>query len=311
MILLKENGDEWIEVDSGVNSALREVVFGGGVFVVAGDNGIILRSPDGLVWERWESGVFQSLRALEWNGERFFALSGNLLLTALPGLEAWSSVPLQSGVIGKIRDTLIAGPDRVSIESDWSFVDLQNWEKSTGNNDDLIDGAFGAGLYLGCAANGRLLSSEDGREWQYHNSGISGEFLSLDWDGSSFVAMTDSREIMTSSDGYSWTRKQLPYDAKSIIELNGQYFASAASSVLATSLDGEFWTIDVRSPRSGPMASGGGRICMIVEGRLARVTSDGETWEEALLPAVRGYSAPFWTGGSFLLPIGEVAFGLL
>lgn len=58
MILLKENGDEWIEVDSGVNSALREVVFGGGVFVVAGDNGIILRSPDGLVWERWESGVF-------------------------------------------------------------------------------------------------------------------------------------------------------------------------------------------------------------------------------------------------------------
>ena len=300
-ILIKGEGNEWIEVSSGVSSTLREVVFGGGFFVAVGDNGIALRSADGLEWERWETGTFQSLRALEWNGERFFSLGISLLLTALPDQEVWSNVPLQSGVLGHIRDTLIAGPDRVLIETSWSFIDLEIWEEAAGGSYDLIDGAFGAGVYVGCAANGMLVTTEDGQQWGGGRAGVKGEIVSIDWSGSVFVVVTDCREILTSTDGYRWTRKQLPYNIYSVVELNGKYYTSTGDSVLATSVDGESWTVDIREWRNGEMVSGGGRICMIYAGAVSRVTSDGENWQEVELPAGGGHFNLIWTGEEFLI----------
>lgn len=148
---------------------------------------------------------------------------------------------------------------------------------------------------------GGLMVSTDGLDWtSYVLTGGDG-LASIDWTGERFVAVSADQEVLTSSDGYRWTLGQMPADSQNVAEFDGKFFVSTGKRVLAMSNDGEVWTVDVTLGKAGPMVAGSDRLCMIVEGRLARVTLDGETWEEVRLPPNRGFAGPFLAGGEFLL----------
>ena len=56
-----DNGVSWSSVSSGTPATLRSIKWDGSQFIAAGDAGVIITSPDGLVWTSRNSGVSSSI----------------------------------------------------------------------------------------------------------------------------------------------------------------------------------------------------------------------------------------------------------
>jgi len=86
----RPNGGSWSAVAS-PGSSFRSVVWGGGVFVAAGDAGILARSTDGLQWTRASSGVTADLWDVAWGGGNFIAVGyAGTVIRSRDGLD-WSA----------------------------------------------------------------------------------------------------------------------------------------------------------------------------------------------------------------------------
>src|SRR5437762_3341761 len=76
-ILTSPNSTDWTLQSSGVTNHLLGVVFGGGKFVVVGERGRVLLSPDGVNWTAYQMDTTLELRSVTYGGGVFVAVSGS------------------------------------------------------------------------------------------------------------------------------------------------------------------------------------------------------------------------------------------
>ena len=169
-------------------------------------------------------------------------------------------------------------------------------------------------------------TSTDGLTWEYGSMPFSALWCSVAWNGTIFCAVMSGLSVYspythacaTSSDGVTWTTRELPTNdeedenGNSDIASNGSLFVTAAydsAGTIYTSSDGITWT-----PRSAPTQFGGyggrfaygnGKFVGLVSAlgtTYCTTSSDGITWSAATTPSVTIYGRPSFENNIFVVP---------
>lgn len=90
IILTSSDGTTWSTNSSGPAANIYGLVYGNGLFVAAGDKGIITLPPDAAGWTRRSSGITNYLKGVIHDGSRFVAVGGKSVLTSADGA-TWNS----------------------------------------------------------------------------------------------------------------------------------------------------------------------------------------------------------------------------
>jgi hypothetical protein len=200
-ILTSPDGEHWTTPNSGTSVILTGVVWGSSGFVAIGDAGTILTSPDGSIWTKRNSGIKQTLFGVAFGNNTFVVVGdGGTMLTSSDGIE---------------------------------------WTPTNINPQDMSAIAFGNGIFLGTSTdsdfpgkmyldNDQTMTSTDGKIWHtvahpypppgqtgvMTFDGHSGGTTSVNFGGELFIA-TSVAGIFTSKDGNSWIPSSEPHDFKS------------------------------------------------------------------------------------------------
>jgi hypothetical protein len=225
---------DWTNRLSG-SAALRDVTWDGTVFIVVGDDGTILTSPDGIDWVARDSGIDNGLEAIAAYGQDIFAVGGSDALLSIDHGENWITKNIPDGldlsaVTVNATKVVAAGHQEdlgpmIILSEDrgdtWHVVDTFPAEAImftdlTYRGDLLIattDSPFGMD-------GGRVLVSLDGLEWN--------EVFHDEWAGLATVVQAGDQLIVggfestvhASLDGLNWTDKQTP-------DVSADYLSSA------------------------------------------------------------------------------------
>ncbi len=171
-IVRSTDGATWSAVSSGTNLSLQGVGYGmefvnGGdtnqvpaenpLFVIVGQNGLILTSSNGLSWTPRTSGTSQYLSDVTY-GNGYYVAVGNL--------------------------RILRSSDGIT----WSFAT---------NNVYFYRSAYCSGLFKAAGANGSIWSSTDGLTWDAETSGTTNLLRGISYAEDQFVAVGYNGTILT------------------------------------------------------------------------------------------------------------------
>jgi hypothetical protein len=235
---------EWELRSSGTGRPLNGVAFGNGRYVVAGDQGTVLVSTDGLSWRPEDAGSEWWLGAGFGNGSFLVVGTAGALATSsdtigwlerestttnwlydvtwglgtfvavgdegtlLTSMDSVSWTNRMSGTSNRL-DAVTAGPDQlVAVGFAGTVVTSTNglsWSLAERVTERwLHDVTYGDGLYVAVGELGTVLISTNGTHWEVQFSGTSRHLFAVGVDESGFVAVGQGGLILRSSDGTAW-----------------------------------------------------------------------------------------------------------
>jgi hypothetical protein len=199
------DGETWTWRSSGTSQSLKDVSYGGGIFLAVGEGGTILSSPDGVVWTPRNSGTGYDLNGVGYGQGTFVAVGD--------------------------QGTILTSPDG----STWAAGD-------SGTHQGLKKVAYGSRTFVAVGGNGTLLTSPDGAAWTARNSRTRGHLEGIVYGKKTFVAAGDA--ILTSPDGIGWTERAagMSHRITGVAYGSGVFAAVADNGVILTSSDGSEWT---------------------------------------------------------------------
>lgn len=211
-ILTSPDGHNWTNRLSGVGTALYSATFANGIFVVVGASGTILTSSDGITWTADTN-----------------PLTSNWLM----------SVTYANG-------QFIAVEDRGAI---LTSADGHVWAiRNSGALVAIQSVVYGRSKFVAVGGQS-VLSSADGERWTTHPFvlGPSAYFTCVAYAESLYVATSQAEPgqatpmVLVSSDAETWKTFDAPNNLFSVTYGNGQFVAVGLGTIL-TSPDGEVWT---------------------------------------------------------------------
>jgi hypothetical protein len=224
-----------------------------GLTIVGGDNGILYTSSDNSNWQRAVKDVDYSNPSIAY-GDGIFARYGSLpcVQISTDGSD-WQKI---SGT-PSLRTLTFGNGLWVGIDSTGAAaisVNAKSWETIPlpapgGNRIIFADGRFVA------EAAGGILTSEDGRNWQFINIPTAQTLTLIGYANGHWAAALDGSRPATSDNGLDWTVH--PAQAA----LHGMVFAAGADRFLAIGGGGmgygfAAWSVDGVNWQEQPLASG-------------------------------------------------------
>jgi photosystem II stability/assembly factor-like uncharacterized protein len=177
------------------------------MFVIIGDNGIIVSSADGTTWQAQTSNTSEHLSSIVY-GNGLFVCVGY----------SGTTITSSNGT---------------------------TWTKQASNtSDNLYSIIYGNGLFV-VVGNGGIFSSYSGSTWTHRSSELKEAAIKITYENNLFVAVGNyGKNIVTSSDGITWEVKSLNLaNWYGIAYGNNLYLAVGSSpAIIATSPDGITWT---------------------------------------------------------------------
>ncbi len=165
---------------------------------------------------------------------------------------------------------------------------------------------------------GGIMTSPNGSQWTFRNTGINNLLRGIAWSGTTYVAVGENSAILSSPDGETWTN----HSVDSIPDVNltdivwtGTAFVAVGGSTskysgnILNSTDGKTWTINPFSITKGfltGVANSGSLMVPIgkADGHPIMVTSpDGINWTPKTIPAA-GDATLYdvnWNGSQWLV----------
>ena len=190
-------------------SRFAAIGFGNNMFVILGDSGEILISPDGESWRSVNAPISASFRGIVWSGDKFVAVGdAGIILTSTDGVK-WTS-------------------------------------RNSGTDKSLRSIAFGNGVFVtvgGDIDNSVILTSSDGIIWTPNVDNFGCSIVAVFFGQAGFVVSAGEgyQLIMASPDGKGWkTISRLPDGYNFTAYGNGMY-VSVDSYFIKTSSDGVHW----------------------------------------------------------------------
>lgn len=205
-VLVSPDGVSWAHRASGVTTALNGVTHTGGQFVAVGDGGLVLTSPDGNKWTKRATSTTKALRCVVWTGTTLVALGDDgTALTSLTGV-VWTT-------------------------------------RFTGTSLDLLAAVWTGSKVQAVGELGISLESATGVAWAQSSQTPALSFTGVAWDGAQLVASTSSGTLHTSPNGVAWTQRYAGAEAlSSVIWTGGTLVACGSGGTLLTSPDALTWT---------------------------------------------------------------------
>lgn len=215
-------------------STLRDVAKGNGIYVVVGDNGVIITSKDGVTWQTQNGVVTANLSGVTYNpvSKLFYAVGdAGLVISSADGV-TWTiyknltpSVKLNS-IMSVKGDEVIVGESgnvfEVAVTSKRGIITVRGLDSpvnatatSFNGSDMMVIGTAAGGLYY------KTYSTFSTNNWTntktFTNMPISD--ISYDPIDSWFTTTTLNGAVIQSSDGKSWSSPVL-VDSTGSINLN-------------------------------------------------------------------------------------------
>ena len=302
-ILVSDDGNNWLAVDSETQNTLRAVAWGNGLWVAVGDFGRILTSSDGVTWTPRSAGFFFDLMGITWGGGLFVAVGENTsILTSTDGIQ-WTLRAMGTH------------PLRTIVWANGTFV-------AAGGEPPALVPA-GGGFDQRVAGQPLVLISRDGIAWTAEETPVDGQVSSIAFGGGRFVAATTSMQTMVSTNGEQWLaglESQGDGPEFTAVAYVGDRFIATYAGAYTTfgnyfvSLDGETWTTELWDMETGPfygnvraLTFGPHGAAGVADGlgysllHYLIVSSDGRKWHQSVkrLPGFETSAA--FAGGRFFL----------
>jgi hypothetical protein len=275
----------WVSRVSATPQSLSGAAYGAGLYVVVGDVGAIVTSPDGVTWTSRTSTTTNSLRSVCFGGGRFVAV----------------------GAVG----TILTSANGIT------------WKKETSNTTAFLSGVtYGAGKFVAVGGNGTGITSADGMTWVGVDTAAEGLFLQgVIFAGGRFLtygresAMEDGEihgTVRSSLDGTMWTTVTTPVssDVYTMAHFRGRYYTGGRFGECFSSADLVNWRTedagiytDIHS-----MATDGHTLVATSEGGGIRATGDGTVWTPVTSGVASTLFGALFAEGRFVV-VGGVSSG--
>ena len=172
-LLTSQDGLSWSQIAT-LGYWINGLVYGNGLFVAAGNSGEILTSPNAVTWTQRTTPSTTKRTSVAYGNGRFVA-AGNYpqpLWGSADGIN-WSVITPPSqvtyirGIVFANNQFVAAGSNTDgSILTFWTSPDGINWTNRPAPGTGIVnDIAYGNGIYLIVAQNGRVWTSPDGITW--------------------------------------------------------------------------------------------------------------------------------------------------
>lgn len=235
---ISPDGIEWDRSDTGVTATLRAVVRTPDGFLAAGDQGTILTSSNGTTWTKRTSAIVTPLYCVSSGG----------------GLQ------LAGGAAGRV----LTSPNGIV----WTL-------RSTGTISEVTGLAYGNGTHVAVCESGEIISSPDGATWVKQISPATGALSAVAFSGGQFLAVGALGEILSSADGVGWTRRRLSGVSRlrTVAAVSVGWMAAGDGGLVLSSADGISWSETVLGGAPDLVALGGGT------GAVFAFADDGGAWK--------------------------------
>lgn len=239
--------DTWSIRTSGTAARLTALDFGNGTYVVAGQQGRILTSIDGVQWTNQSSGIANDLYGVAY-GNGMFVVSGTFgtILTSTNGVnwtkQEHATANSNASVIYFVNGqyVLVSDNPTIGISSngiDWTYPSVpvtRIYQRA----------AFGNGRFVVAGQSSTILTSSDLLHWTPYEVGVS--YLTVAFGNGEFVMKGWTSEntptLLTSSDGLTWISHGPVLMSDSTISFGGNAFVSAGNGgEIFSSADGTNW----------------------------------------------------------------------
>ena len=312
--LSSADGINWAAVGPGPR---YDVAADGSQFVAVGATGRVSRSADGINWQPHNLHTLADLKAVSFvNGTWFAAGTKGSLYRSQDG-RSWTSANAGIGTatLGKVswNSTVYlvptAGSGCYTSPDGWSWTfhstpDAMAW---TASDRSGFRGEYG-GSSDGYSA-GYSLQSPDGVTWSRVNS--RSKLTGATYGGGLFVATTAGGEILTSTDGDTWTTCDTPTRSwlQSVVWTGNMYVAVGFSGTVLKSADGLAWqkvnAAGISATESlNYVVWTGSRLVAVAGSSKIFVSTNATTWSEATNPSGKAMDTIAWSG-SMLVAVGS------
>jgi hypothetical protein len=276
--------DPWTICSSGTASNLRGIAWNGMMYVVVGDTGATLTSPDGKNWTDRTS-TSHCFNSITWGAENYLAVAERFnwkptvadmfgyyqIFRSDDGIR-WDSATEESTHcwqnVRRVNDKFIAIQSglpilQISLDgSAWTSRSIDTFscpgplDVAFGKNNFVTVGGYSWDFpngWLGILYSGMLYSSIDCSTWTDRTPAGRPVLTSIIWVKDKFVAAGFNGSIYTSADGTIWTRRSSGTSASlwSISWGDDIFVAVGENGTILSSSDGINWS----SIHSGTMES--------------------------------------------------------
>lgn len=239
----------WINRETGSGNMLTASAFGNGVFVVGGEEGILLSSADGVTWKQEESPVTSLINAISFRNGRFIAVTSDGHILSSQKGNNWSvdytdeyGKPLRA--VSFCGNMFIAVGNNTIVTS-LNGIQWQQAELAEVPEVDLYAVTYGNGLTILAGSNGMLLYSKNNQEWKKAEADSASGFVAAAFGKHKFVAVTEDGRAFSSSDGMHWMGKNMlnryPLTCSNLVFVNNIFIAIGSPGLMAISTDGKIW----------------------------------------------------------------------
>ena len=262
MIFTSADGLAWTQRSSnplGLGD-FNAVAAGASGFVAVGVNGQIASSPDGQTWTKRDSGTAGALSGIVFGGGKYVAVSSTfgMVHSSTNGAD-WTNV-----LVANFNAVAYDGSQYVAVGNGGAVrtsPDALVWAtRVAASTAPALRGvAAGAGALVAVGDTGLIIRSSDaGVTWAPPtvptSVGVATiTFRAVIFAGGQFVAIGQdqigqvlSTVIVTSPDGITWTRRDVPYtqSARAITYTGSRYIVGGGTSTILTSTDAITWTAE-------------------------------------------------------------------
>ncbi|QHW31382.1 tandem-95 repeat protein [Paenibacillus rhizovicinus] len=152
--------------------------------------------------------------------------------------------------------------------------------------------AYGNGTFVGVGYYGKILRSDDGRNWQMaaDKTKLDVTYTSVTFGNGVFVAVGYEGAIMTSPDGWNWTQQASPVTSRiakvDYVAASGinQFFAVTAGGKLLTSSNGAAWIVKTIGGSDLTAIASNGSVVVIGDAAgHVHASSNGTNWTDQKL----------------------------
>jgi len=265
-------GTTWFASEAPASSGIA-ITYGNSLFVSVNHTGTsrILTSPDGIVWTIQTEPEQNSWFDVAYGNSLFVAVASggtinNKVITSLDGV-TWTN--------------------RTSVSSSWRGI------------------CYGNGQFVAVANSGtnQVMTSPDGINWTGHIVPVA-SWLKISWNGSIYVAIASGGQVMTSTNGTSWTMQSSPSDSNYGITYGTYGFVVVGYQKVMTSPDGLNWTLRTAPLNAWQSVAWSGKVYAAVgignDGFNAMTSPDGITWTLRATPTNLVGDAVIWANNKFV-----------
>jgi len=288
VIFEDQPGVNWVEQISGTSQVLHNAVWGGTLYVVVGNNGTILTSPDTVDWTARVSGTTAILYDVVWDESKFVAVGGGgVLLSSADGI-SWS--PVSSGTSDDLHNIIWNGMKFVAVGKNGSIIssnDGSSWVVAVTGVGHWLDGvAWDGSKFVVVGWMGGMLSSPDAINWTAQASGVGDIIQDIGWNGSLFVTDSWLGKVSSSSNGIAWVPENTGVGnwLQGHIWSATQYVTVGDTGRIITSPDASSWTAQFSPTTNKLNAAGWSGTEFIAVGESGRILTSTGT-----LPNLSGY----------------------